>query len=106
MLTKIATTNFDLTPAETAGKDEFRTVIRKERSLELGYEGLRRFDLIRWGQFYSAMKNVANEITTTAPSDYKYAAKSGQNVSEKDTLFAIPAAELNLNKTLNQNKGW
>lgn len=106
VLTKIATTNFDLTPAEIAGKDEFRAVIRKERSLELGYEGLRRFDLVRWGQFYSAMKNVANEITTTAPSDYKYAAKSGQNVSEKDTLFAIPAAELNLNKTLNQNKGW
>lgn len=105
-LTKIATTNFDLTAAETASKDDFRTIIRKERSLELGYEGLRRFDLIRWGQFYSAMKNIANEIVTTAPSTYTYAAKSGQNVSEKDTLFAIPAAELNLNKAIIQNKGW
>lgn len=106
VLSNIAGSNFDLKPIETAGKEELRTAIRKERSLELGYEGLRRFDLIRWGQFYSAMKSVANDITTTAPADYKYAAKSGQNVSEKDTLFAIPAAEFNLNKVIIQNKGW
>lgn len=106
VLSKIATTNFDLTPAQTSSKDDLRTVIRKERSLELGYEGLRRFDLIRWGQFLSAMKAEANQITTTAPDAYKYAAKSGQNVSAKDTLFAIPAAEFNLNKVINQNGGW
>jgi len=106
VLTKIASSNFDLTQEETTTKEDFRAAIRKERSLELGYEGLRRFDLIRWGQFYSSMKNLANEITTTAPASYTYAAKSAQNVSEKDTLFAIPALELSLNKVIIQNKGW
>lgn len=106
VLSQIRNGNFDLTTTETASKESLGTAIKKERSLELGYEGLRRFDLIRWGQFYSAMKAVSNDITTTAPAEYKYAAKSAQNVSEKDTLFAIPAAELNLNKVIIQNKGW
>ncbi len=106
VLTNTQTANHDLTLANTATKDDFRAAVRKERSLELGYEGLRRFDLIRWGQFYSTMKSIANEISTTAPSAYTYAAKSGQNVSEKDTLFAIPAAELSLNKLIIPNKGW
>jgi hypothetical protein len=106
VLTNIAASNFDLKAEDIAGKDEFRTAIRNERSRELGYEGLRRFDLVRWGQFYTVMKNVANEITTTAPAAFTYAAKSGQNVSEKDTLFAIPSLELSLNKEIVQNKGW
>jgi hypothetical protein len=106
ILTNTQTANHDLTLANTATKDDFQTAVRKERALELGYEGLRRFDLIRWGQFVSTMKALANEITTTAPAAYTYAAKSAQNVSEKDVLFAIPATELSLNKLIIPNKGW
>ncbi len=106
VLTDIANSNYDLMAADIAGKNEFRTAIRTERSRELGFEGLRRFDLIRWGQFHSTMKSVANDIVNTAPSTYTYAAKSAQNVSEKDTLFAIPASEISLNKSIIQNKGW
>ncbi len=105
-LTNTQTANHDLSLTTTATKEDFRTAVRNERSWELGYEGLRRFDLIRWGQFYSTMKSIANEIATTAPAAYTYAAKSGQNVSEKDTLFAIPATELSLNKLIIPNKGW
>lgn len=107
VLSSNATTNYDVTSTEKASKDNLRPVIRKERSLELGFEGLRRFDLIRWGQFYSAMKASENDIKTTAPSDYlSYAAKSAQNVSLRDTLFAIPAAEISVNGAIIQNKGW
>ncbi|EHQ26826.1 RagB/SusD family nutrient uptake outer membrane protein [Mucilaginibacter paludis] len=92
----------------TAGmdKDTFREAVRKERALELGYEGLRRFDLIRWGIFVSTMKSIGNEITTTAPSGYTYGGVSGNNVSNRDTLFAIPSKETSLNSSIVQNKGW
>lgn len=105
-LTNIRTGNYDLTATTITTKEDFRTAVRNERSWELGYEGLRRFDLIRWGIFYSTMKSIANEIATTAPAAYTYAAKSAQNVSEKDTLFATPAAEISLNKLIIPNKGW
>lgn len=85
--------------------DDFRTAVRKERALELGYEGLRRFDLVRWGQYISTMKDVATEIATTGGT-YAYGAKSGQNISERDTLFAIPASELSLNPGMKPNNGW
>jgi hypothetical protein len=105
-LTNIRNGNYDLTAANITSKEDFRIAVRNERSWELGYEGLRRFDLIRWGEFYLTMKSIANEIATTAPAAYTYAAKSAQNVSEKDTLFAIPASEISLNKLIVPNKGW
>jgi hypothetical protein len=107
VMSKNATNNYDLTAAEKDSPDNLRIAIRKERSLELCFEGLRRFDLVRWGQFYSAMKAYENEIKTTKPATgYDHAIKSSQNVSERDTLFAIPAAELNSNRDIIQNKGW
>ncbi len=85
--------------------ESFKDAVRKERSWELGYEGLRRFDLIRWGGFLTAMKNVANEIATSNTT-YTYGARSGQNVSARDTLFAIPSNEISLNNQAVQNPGW
>lgn len=105
-LTNTQTANHDLTLANTTTKEDFRTKVRNERSWELGYEGLRRFDLVRWGTFVQEMKALANEITTGAPDAYKYAAKSAQNVSDKDVLFAIPANELILNRLIVPNNGW
>src|SRR5690606_15921273 len=42
------TTDAELKTVDTEDKQAFREAIRKERALELGYEGLRRFDLVRW----------------------------------------------------------
>ena len=106
LLTNTKTANNDLTTTNISTKEDFRNALRNERSWELGYEGLRRFDLIRWGIFYPTMKSIANEIATTAPAAYTYAAKSGQNVSEKDTLFATPASEISLNRLIIPNGGW
>ncbi|WP_256012355.1 RagB/SusD family nutrient uptake outer membrane protein [Desertivirga xinjiangensis] len=106
VMTDKNTNDADLTAADIATKEDFRRAVRKERGLELGYEGLRRFDLIRWGEFYLTMKSIANEIATTALPAWTYAARSGQNVTEKDTLFAIPAAELNSNRDIIPNRGW
>lgn len=96
----------DLSGAQVADNVAFRTAIRKERALELGFEAMRRFDLVRWGDYYTTMKNVANNITTTAPAAYTYAARHGNNLSLRDTLLAIPSREIQMNRKAVQNKGW
>lgn len=96
-----------LLPA-VADKDEFRTAIQKERALELGYEGLRKFDLIRWDIYSQTMESLANVIRLTAPASYKFAAVYAQNAADaRNLLLPIPSNEMMLNKLIvNQNKGW
>ncbi|MNK01768.1 SusD family protein [compost metagenome] len=93
-----------------ASKEDFRNAIRKERSLELGYEALRKFDLIRWGIYGETMESLANVIRLTAPSaptDYRFAAVFAQNAAdERNNLLPIPEGEMMLNKLIIQNKGW
>jgi len=102
-LGKATNAQADLTPGLDA--IDFRVAVRKERSLELGYEALRRFDLVRWGDFLSAMKNAANEISTKAGTN-SYGSRSGDNASSRDTVFAIPSREISLNHDAVQNNGF
>ncbi|SMC43700.1 RagB/SusD family nutrient uptake outer membrane protein [Pedobacter africanus] len=88
-------------------KEDLREAIRKERSLELGYEGLRKFDLIRWGIYQETMESIANVIRLSAPASYKFAAVFAQNAAaERNLLLPIPSSEMMLNKLIVQNKGW
>lgn len=98
--------NANLTTDDILDKVAFREAIRKERALELGYEGLRRFDLVRWGNYITTMNIVAGHIESTADQTYKYAARHGRNISPKDTLLAIPSREIQLNRLATPNAGW
>lgn len=104
--TNRTTINADLTPEDMLNVQTFRDAVRKERALELGYEGLRRFDLVRWGTYITNMKFIEGHIMSTADAGYVYAARHGRNISAKDTLLAVPARELQLNKLAVPNKGW
>ncbi|WP_234734577.1 RagB/SusD family nutrient uptake outer membrane protein [Tellurirhabdus bombi] len=76
-----------------AGVAEVATVtqesLRLERLLELGLEGHRWRDLIRW--------KIAEETLLDQGRPFN---------RKKDYLFAIPANELKLNPNLTQNPGW
>lgn len=87
-------------------KTDFLIAIQKERSLELGFEALRRFDLIRWGTYVSTMSNLANEIINENPSGYIHAARTARNTSERHLLLPIPENEMSLNNKVKQNPGW
>jgi SusD family. len=87
-------------------QQQFREVIRDERARELCFESLRNHDLKRWGIFVSTMKNLANTISLTYPTNLRYLALSGNNVSERHLLFPIPSREMALNKAMTQNPGW
>jgi hypothetical protein len=53
-------------------------------------EGIRWFDLVRTGRLVNSVKTV----------------KAKSAVSDKDNLFPIPQAEINVNAKLTQNPGW
>lgn len=69
---------------------EMRTAIKKERTVELGMEGIRWFDLIRWGDAATYLKSIGK-------TNYK------EGVSE---LLPIPQAERDINPKLTQNPGY
>lgn len=94
----------DLSASMTSSKDNLRLAIQDERSRELGFEDLRRGDLLRWGIFVPAMQTVANMISVNVPGAFYGVWFS--NVSSKHLLFPIPAVEKSLNNALDQNPGW
>ncbi|NGM63307.1 RagB/SusD family nutrient uptake outer membrane protein [Sphingobacterium sp. SGG-5] len=103
-ITTIAAADPSLTTVQKDDPVEFMKLIKDERSRELGFEALRKYDLIRWGDFLSVMKDTEIEISTSsAPS---YATWAFQNVAQKHLLFPIPIRERALNKELTQNPGW
>src|SRR5690606_24907124 len=90
-------------------KDDFRDTIIDERSRELCFEGLRKFDLIRWGKelFLGEMRLQQIDFENNAPTspNMKEAHNAYGRVSERHLLFPIPASELSINKAMTQNKG-
>lgn len=96
----------DLKPEEIADKDALRKAIQAERSRELCFEGLRRYDLIRWGIYLQTMDEFASGIEDNAPATQKYAARAARNLSVRHLLFPIPLRELSVNKVLVQNPYW
>lgn len=84
--------------------------IKDERSRELCFEGVRRQDLIRWGDYSTAMASVIVDNNSYCPATYKYAADiSATNYLSnpvKYNLFPIPDYEMRTNRALVQNPNW
>ncbi len=68
--------NAALVPAVPTDKDGFFKLIVKERSLEFGGEGIRKYDLIRWNLLGTALAetkaNLAKMAAGTAMTAYSY----------------------------------
>ncbi len=96
----------DSTATIGGDKAKMREFIRNERFRELAYEGLRKFDLVRWNIFVETMHNLASDITANSPQARKYTAFGPRNVSARNVVLPIPLNELSLNKAITQNLGW
>jgi hypothetical protein len=101
----------DLTPGLTQA--QFQQAIRDERARELCYEGLRRADLIRWGNFYNAMKDflayaLANSVPnlTNGLPGATGPATAAYNIAPRNLLLPIPQYDISLNSLLTQNPGY
>jgi hypothetical protein len=71
--------------------------ILDEWAREFFYEGRRRVDLIRFGQFGG---------TTTYKWQWKGGSQNGTNFSANLNVFAIPDTDINTNPNLDQNTGY
>jgi len=85
-------------------KADFFTAIKNERALELCFEGLRKYDLMRWNILGSSLR--ATEAALKAyRANYPYLA--GTNFKDgKNELYPIPQRERDYNNKLVQNPGF
>lgn len=103
-------------------QEAVRKAVRKERRVELALEGLRYFDVLRWG---TASEELNRTFTGVKLSDdpnaqnYRGAGSSASPVDENmyyqyetrtwaahNRYFPIPQNDLNINKNLKQNDGY
>jgi len=106
---------------------EMRTALRYERKVELANDGLRWYDIRRWGIAQEVMNGVLYLNRAADPWKKEVLVKIDENYSpiynqaealkyfntqevvyktNKDEYWPIPLAEMNANKNLTQNPGY
>lgn len=98
-------------PDKTTADGDLVDIVRHERRVELAMEGLRIYDLIRWGVIDDVFGN-GTKVKRHYHSDFmdessssKYDAPIGD--LSLDPLFPIPQDELDYNNKINTNNpGW
>ncbi|MDR1544619.1 MAG: RagB/SusD family nutrient uptake outer membrane protein [Prevotellaceae bacterium] len=80
------------TALQSLNQEAMREKIRRERRMELAFEGHRWFDLIRWDNGDYAL-NFLHSIGKT-------------NATRKHLLFPIPQKDIDTNPNLKQNEGY
>jgi hypothetical protein len=85
-----------LADTNAANKEAARSVIAKERRLELAFEGHRWYDLKRTGKAIDVMNNAVG------PNGENL----GYNLTQDRLLWPIPQSELDKNTKLSQNPGY
>lgn len=88
-------------------QDQARAAVRMERLLELGMEGHRFFDLVRWGTAESEINRLLSYEKTKLAAAYG----SATFVSPKHNYFPIPQRQIDLQQesgvsSLKQNEGY
>ena len=103
-------------------QEDVRKAVRKERRVELAFEGLRYFDVLRWGIASQELNHTFTGVKLSDDPDAPNYRGSGSTASpvdedmyyqfEKRTwaahnrYFPIPQSERNVNKNLKQNEGY
>lgn len=88
---------------------QMRERIRRERRVELAFEGHRFWDIRRWRIGKDAMKNAMGmSITKTGDQTFTYQPFLVEQRVYNDAfdLFPIPQSEMNKNSALTQNPGY
>jgi hypothetical protein len=98
-------------PTITTGKTQaqLRTIIRKERMVELAFESQRFFDIRRWKIAEPAMTGKVFGLTYKDPLNvWRTVEVPGYERvwNNKFYLWPIPQKEVELNSSLTQNPGW
>ena len=103
-------------------QEQLREAIRKERRVELAFEGLRYFDVLRWGIAEKELNHTFTGVKLSNDPNARNYRGSGSSASPVDKdmyyefehrswsahnrYFPIPQNDLNINKNLKQNEGY
>ncbi|MDH7460709.1 RagB/SusD family nutrient uptake outer membrane protein [Chitinophagaceae bacterium 26-R-25] len=104
-----------VTSAMYPDQASLRTLVRRERRVELAGEGLRWYDIQRWktaatvltGDVYGCQDgtvNTSNGAVTLVPNTNINI--GNRAFADKNYLWPIPQKEIDINKTLKQNNGY
>ncbi|GBU08776.1 membrane protein [Bacteroidales bacterium] len=74
-------------------QEQFREHMYNERAWELAFEGNRRFDLMRWGNYVERLKMWNTQAGPNA-------------IKGKHELWPIPQREIDINSNLSQNEAY
>jgi len=106
----------DMPSVTETNRDELREIIRRERLVEFAFEGLRYWDLLRWGTAveelngkFKGMKltdNPENYTGAYSIDDEGYLISIEREFEEHNYLFPIPESELEVNPNMEQNPGY
>lgn len=110
------------TMAELSTQDKVRNAVRKERRVELAFEGLRYFDVLRWGiaketlnHTFTGVKLSDNPIDRNYRGEGSSAASVDENMyyqfekrewADHNRYFPIPQRDMDINENLVQNDGY
>lgn len=111
-----------ITKADVATQELVRKAVRKERRVELAFEGLRYFDVLRWGIANEVLNHTFTGVKLSDDPNARNYRGSGSSASpvDKDGYYQfeprtwsahnrywpIPQNDLNINKNLKQNEGY
>lgn len=102
----------------TTDPTELRKIIRRERRVEFAFEGIRYYDILRWGIAGDELNHqFTGQKLTNDPANYSaypvdadgYYIMSQQNRAFKkgvNELWPVPQSERDVNKNLTQNPGY
>ncbi len=106
----------NMPPVTVTDANLLRTIIRRERKVELAFEGIHYYDILRWG---TAATELNRQFTgmklTNSPATYKDYPVDAQGfllyqkrafIAGKNELWPIPQSERDINKALTQNPGY
>jgi hypothetical protein len=103
-------TNFSRNPAKYQTQEGLREIIRRERSIELAFEGNRFWDLRRWKTAASELNTDItgwNVFSSAAPSYYQERVEYSRSfITPRDYFWPIGDYDTRRNPNLVENPGW
>lgn len=105
----------DVDQAAYNNQTTLRTLVRRERRVELALEGLRWFDIQRWkigsqvrsGYIYGTRLGTVDKTTGKLTLKGNHVSVEQRTFNDnRDYLWPVPQAERDINKNLTQNSGY